>query len=371
MNILNVTTITEWRGGDNQMYTIFKLLQPEKDINQFILCPEKSVLAGKCKQDGNACYTYNKNKFKLINAIHAIVKVCRREAIDIIHIHDSSALNAGLIALNFLPKSIKLVFSRKRDNPIKDKFLNRYKYSHPRIVKIVSVSKAVEAVFKDVIKDKSRLITIYDAIDVNAFAAGKNAGLLHKEFNLTPDTLIIGNVAGLTEQKDLITFIDTAAKVIPQLAQDVKVKFIVIGDGPLKEKILAYRNSKQLDNNVIFAGFKSNIPKLLPEFDIFLMTSVTEGLPLTIYEAFAARIPVVSTAAGGIPEVLINGETGLIAHLKDSNTLAGHINTLLRDNEFAKKLTDNAFKLVSKNHDLQTLKTNYYNFYKNVYYTIT
>lgn len=366
MNILNVTTITEWRGGDNQMYTIFKLLQDMPDVNQFILCPKKSVLAGKCKQDGNPYYTYNKNKFKLINAVKAIVKVCRKEAINIVHIHDSSALNAGLIASKYLPDSVKLVFSRKRDNPIKDKFLNRYKYSHPRIVKIISVSKAVEAVFNDVIKDKERLVTIYDAIDVAQFAKGKNTALLHKEFNLTDDTLIIGNIAGLTQQKDFITFIDTAGKVLTQLPKTTKVKFVIIGDGPLREKLIHYTEEKGLTGHIIFAGFRNNIQELLPEFDIFLMTSVTEGLPLTIYEAFASKIPVVSTNAGGIGEVLLHEQTGLIANIKDTDTLAENVVNIINDKELATAITNNAFNLVSKNHDLDVLKQNYYTFYKNI-----
>lgn len=363
MNILNVTTITEWRGGDKQMYTIFKLLENTPNIKQFILCPDKSVLAKMCKEDNSAYYTYTKNKLKLINATRSIIKICKKEHIDVIHLHDSSALNAAILALPFIPKSVKLVFSRKRDNPIKDKYLNRKKYTHPRIVKIVSVSKAVEAIFYNVIQDRERLVTIYDAIDVNKYASKTNKHLLHNEFNLDADTKIIGNIAGLTKQKDIYTFVDTAKQILTEKPESLKLKFIVIGAGEEKEGLEAYTKELGVENDIIFAGFRTNAEELLPEFDVFLMTSISEGLPLTIYEAFASRIPVVSTDAGGIREVLVTGKTGILAAIKDTETLTNGVLKILNDSAYADMLRENAYQLVKNGHDLDVIKKNYIAFY--------
>ena len=104
MKILNITSITELRGGDAQMYTVYNLLKDKSDLKQYILCPEDSVLAGICKKDNAQFFTYKKNKLKLINLVIAIVKICRKESISVIHIHDSTALNAGLLAMKFLNK---------------------------------------------------------------------------------------------------------------------------------------------------------------------------------------------------------------------------------------------------------------------------
>lgn len=366
MRILNVTTITEWRGGDKQMYTIFNLLQGEPGIQQFILCPEKSVLAKMCKEDNAAYFTYNKNKHKLINATRRIVQVCKQENIDIIHVHDSSALNAALLALNFLPKTVKVVLSRKRNNPIKERFLNIYKYSHSRIVNIISVSKAVEAIFENIIIDKERLLTIYDAIDVAEFSATESKNLLHKEYDIPEGNLIVGNIAGLTGQKDIITFIDTAAEIKKQKPADVAITFVIIGDGPLKESLISYAESKGLEKDIIFTGFKNNVKELLPEFDVMLMTSISEGLPLTIYEAFASKIPVVSTDAGGIKEVVTNYKTGFVTPQKDYRRLASHVLEIINDPKLAQTITKNAYTLVKENHDLSVMKKNYLAFYKSL-----
>ncbi|MDY0986474.1 4-alpha-N-acetylgalactosaminyltransferase [Flavobacterium sp. ACN2] len=364
MKILNVTSMIDFRGGDSQMYTIYKLLADKMDLKQYILCPDKAVLAAICKNDNANFFTYPTNRFKLFSLILSIIKICKKESITVLHIHDSSSLTAALIALKFLNKSITLIFSRKRNNKIKDKFLNRYKYSHPRIHKIICVSKAVEAIFEKIV-DQNRLITIYDAIDVEQFAQKTNQNLLHKEFNFAPETKIVGNIAALTSQKDIHTFIDTAKLIKLKTNTSDSIKFIVIGDGPLKEELVNYTIENNLEHDLFFTGYR-NTADLLPEFNVFLLTSVTEGLPLTIYEAFACKIPVVCTKAGGTPEVITNGETGFLADLKDTETLSNSVLKIINNPALQEKIKTNAFQLVSQNHNLSIMQKNYYDFYKSL-----
>ena len=354
------------RGGDAQMYTIYQLLKNKTDLKQYILCPDDADLAEMCRRDNANLVTYNHNKNKKINAIKSIIASCKTLKIDLIHVHDSTALTCSLIAMKFLNYQPKLVLSRKRNNKIKPFFLNKYKYSHPYITKIVSVSKAVEAIFDDIITDKNRLLTIYDAIDVKKVMAKKNTKILHKEFNLPDGSLIIGNIAGLDDQKDLFTFIDTAKKILQPKSDLPKIKFFIVGRGPKKEVLEQYIKENQLENDVILTGFRNDVLDILPEFDILLMTSIEEGLPLSIYEAFAAKIPVVSTDAGGIKEVVRNGETGFVTPQKDADALAKMCLEILQNPELKHLIIENAFKVVVEQHDLKNFEENYYHFYKNV-----
>lgn len=366
MNILNVTTTHEWRGGEAQLYQYFRLLEEFKDLNQMILCPENSVLSGKCTESKSKHYTYFK-KSKVSSLIKPIIKICKEEKIDIIHVHDSNALTASLIATLFLPKTTRIVLSRKRNNRIKDKFLNRYKYSHPKIQKILSVSKAVEKIFDNIVHDKSRLVTIYDAVDVESFKDLKKENLIHQEYKLPLQTKIIGNVAALTSQKDIHTFIDTAKKIIDKKDPKLDIRFVIVGDGPLKDELHEYAKKLNVAEHVIFMGYRSNVQQILPDFDIFLLTSETEGLPLTIYEAFASKIPVVATNAGGIPEVIKNKETGFLTDLKDSENLSNYVLEILENPELAEKIKTNAYTLVQENHDLSCMQKQYYKFYKTLF----
>ena len=368
MKILNVTSITGLRGGDAQMYTIYKLLKEKKDIKQYILCPHDSTLASICKNDNADFFIYKKNALKLINLVTAIIKICKKENITILHIHDSTALNAALIAMKFLNGNTSLILSRKRNNKIKDRFLNRYKYSHSSIKKIICVSKAVEEIFDNIILDKQRLLTIYDAIDVENFAKKNNQNLLHKEFKLASNTKIVGNIAALTDQKDIYTFINTAKKIKADIKAndkiDFDIKFFVIGDGLLKDNLIKYTQEIDLENDLFFTGFR-NVIDLLPELDILLLTSITEGLPLAVYEAFACKVPVISTKAGGIPEVITHGKTGFLAPIKDIDTLSKNVIEMLSNPILNESIKTNSYNLVKQNHDLHVMQKNYYEFYKN------
>lgn len=366
MTILNVTTMQGLRGGDAQMYTIYNLLKSKNDLKQYILCPEDADLAKICRNDKVDLLTYKHDRFKKLNAIKEIIKSCNQYKIDVIHVHDSSALTCSLIAIKALNYRPKLVLSRKRNNKIKPLFLNKYKYSHPFITKIISVSKAVEAIFDEIILDKNRLLTIYDAIDVQKVAAKKNQFILHKEFKFSDETIIIGNIAGLDDQKDLFTFIDTAKKIKETSTNLPEIKFLLFGRGPKKELLQQYINENQLENDVILAGFRTDVLDILPELDLLLMTSIEEGLPLSIYEAFAAKVPVVSTDAGGIKEVVQNNITGFVTKIKDVENLAKFCLQILQDKNLHNQITTNAFELVCKNHDLKNFEENYYNFYQSL-----
>lgn len=362
MNILNVTSIVEWRGGDAQMYTIYLLLKKHPEFNQYILCPNQSVLFEKGTKEGENIIGYQR-KNKVFSLVKPIIKLVKKHNITVLHIHDSSALSAALLAKPFLPKNCKIIYSRKRNNPIKSGLSRKWKYNSPWIYKIVSVSKAVEQIYKDIDTPDSKLQTIYDAIDVKQFANKPKSHLIHKEMGWDVSTKIIGNVASLTDQKDLITFIETAEKIVEQ---ENNVRFVIIGKGEKEDDLKTLVASKNLTEYIIFLGFKKNVADYLNEFDILLMTSISEGLPLVIYEAFASRVPIVSTNAGGIAEVVISGENGFVTPLKAVDQLANHCLSILNNDDLKRQFQEKSFELVNKQFDLKNLEENYYQFYKSI-----
>src|SRR5690606_3426336 len=109
-----------------------------------------------------------------------------------------------------------------------------------------------------------------------------------------------------------------------------------------------------------------NVSDYLVEFDILLMTSITEGLPLTIYEAFASHVPITSTKAGGIPEVIVDGENGFLTEIGDVQTLAEKCLLLVNNKDLANNFKEKSFTIVKNNFDLKNLEENYFKFYTNL-----
>ena len=124
---------------------------------------------------------------------------------------------------------------------------------------------------------------------------------MHAELYLPTHAPIVGNVAALVPHKGQQHLIDAAALVVKQVPD---VRFVILGDGELREKLERQIKDKHLERHVFLAGFRSNALELTKGFDIFAMSSVSEGMCTALVDAMAASKPAVATAAGGIPEVL-------------------------------------------------------------------
>lgn len=363
MKILHVSTIIEWRGGDNQMLTTYNILKKHQDLQQIIFCAEDSVLEQKCREQNIPFYSASRKSKYSVTFLTGLMKILKKENIDVLHVHDSKAFTLSLFAIKFFP-NLKFVYSRKRNNRIHKNVFKVRKYNNSRIDKIICVSQAVKDVLTPVLKDETKVQVIYDGIDVEKFVSTRSTGILHRDYHLSPETIIVGNIAGLSKQKDLFTFLD-AAKVILDHSKK-EICFLIIGQGPLEEELKSYASKIEIKEHVIFAGFRNDIPALLPEFDVFMLSSDTEGLPLSVLEAFAAGVPVASTAAGGTGEAVKHEETGMISPVKKADALAQNVLKLLEQEELREKIKKNALELVRSKFTLEVMEQEYYNFYKNL-----
>ena len=138
----------------------------------------------------------------------------------------------------------------------------------------------------------------------------------------------------------------------------------MVGEGPLESELKDYSIKLGISDRVYFAGFRRDIPSILAQFDIFLLSSETEGLPLSVMEAFAAKVPVVATSAGGTGEAVINRETGMISPVKDAQALAANVLEVINAPHLAEDMKNNAFRLVNEKFTLEVMKKEYYKFYK-------
>lgn len=364
MKILHVSTIIEWRGGDNQMLTTYTILKSHLDLQQFIFCPKNSVLQKKCIDNTIPHFTASRNSKYSVAFIKKLYSIIKVEKIDVLHVHDSKAFTMSLLLVKFFP-NLKLVYSRKRNNRITKNYFKVLKYNHKRIDRIVCVSQAVKEVLKPVLKSESKAQVIYDGIDVTKFKNSHNTGILKRDFKISDETLIIGNIAGLTRQKDLFTFLDTAKIILNETKKELK--FLIVGQGPLENELKTYANELGIEKDIIFTGFRKDIPEILSELDLFLLSSETEGLPLSIMEAFACKVPVVATAAGGTGEAVINEVTGMISPVKDAEKLAANVLKLINDPALRDSVIANAFELVNSKFTLDRMEKEYHSFYKSLF----
>ena len=332
-SVLHVSTADSWRGGEQQLAYLFEELEA-LGVKQAILCRVDSEMEKRCQREGWKHHTAPKAASIDPRFARKLSRISKLEGYDLVHVHDSHAHTFAIMAADLFGLKARVVVSRRVDFPINSK----RKYNHSSVAKILCVSDAIKAITGADIVDQSKMVTVHSGIDTKRFEGKSRQGKLHQEFGLDPDTIIVGNISALAPHKDYFTFLDTVKKLESE-EKSQKLRYFIVGSGPLEEELKAYATQLGLDNVLIWTGFRKDIPDLLPELDIFLITSETEGLGTTILDAFACGITVVGTAAGGIPELIKDGTTGLLSPVKDSSDLAKNVLRLVDDKALRQKLS--------------------------------
>lgn len=321
MNVLHILSSKNWGGGTAGLENLYQeMSRIAPDVTNILFCIKNGDVKGKLDQFD---YKYIEAP-AAINAdprfIYKLIKTCRKEKIDLIHLHGPNALTNAVIADKFadLPP---MVFSKKTSFPIKKRKQTLYKYNYPKVKSIFCVSKKVYEVARESILEESRLALIYGGIAVDKMGS-ETPFLLREKYGIAPGKKIIGNIGNHIKAKDLDTFLNLADYLINTKGHN-DLYFVQIGNfkeqtPELKEKI----SRLNLDKHFTFTGFISAASNFLPQFDVLVITSKSEGGPRVLYESIYHKTPVISTEVGAVPEIIDNGINGFYTAVGDHKALA-------------------------------------------------
>jgi L-malate glycosyltransferase len=269
-----------------------------------------------------------------LRAAWRLSRIVRQLGPGLVHAHDPHAVALAALALSIANPSpaIPLVASRRVDFHLKGNSLSRWKYR--QVDCFIAASEAIRAMLITDGVPAARVVTVHEGIDVDRVAATPPAKV-HGEFWLPVHAPVIGNVAALVPHKGHRDLIDAAALVVREVPD---ARFVILGDGPLRPALERQIADHSLEKHVLLAGFRTDVLALHRGFDIFALTSVTEGLGTSLLDAMGAGKPVVATRTGGIPEVVVDGETGLLAEPRDSVGIARALVALLRNPALRERL---------------------------------
>jgi len=235
-----------------------------------------------------------------------------------------------------------LIVSRRVDFPVGGKgWLNYYKYKS--VDKIIAVSNGVKQVLTEGGIPEEKVVVIHSGIDIRRFEDIGCHRDLYEEFHLKGEEKVVGAVAALAAHKDYPNFLQAARIMADRFPQ---VRFLIVGEGKEAGKLKKLSAELDLKRWVIFTGFRKDIPRLLSIFDVFVVSSYLEGLCTSILDAMVAGVPVVATQAGGIPEVIKDGENGVLVPPRDPERLAGAVLRVLNDPELAHRLVETGYSRV-------------------------
>ena len=322
---LHIDTARGWRGGQSQVrYTVLGLRQ-RGDRAVLVAHPEGELL--KRMSEGTDLIPLAPRHEVDLAAAWRFSKVLKQYTPDVIQAHDPHAMAMAATALAILSngKRPPLIATRRVDFHIARNSFSRWKYG--QVDCFVAVTNAIADMLASDGIPRHKIALVNEGVDVERIVGLPTADV-HEECYLPVGSPVVGNVAALVPHKGQHYLIEAAALVVREVPD---ARFVVLGDGELREQLEREIKQKHLERHVFLAGFRSNALELIKSFDVFVMSSVTEGLCTSIIDAMAAAKCVVATEAGGIPEVVAHGETGFLVPVRDPKALAQRLVQTLKD----------------------------------------
>jgi len=195
---------------------------------------------------------------------------------------------------------------------------------------VIGASDAIRAQFvARAPRAQNKIVTIHNSVDPEQFRADPGLGrAVKQELGWDENARVVGTVSRLSPEKNVALFVDAARAVHAALPD---VKFLIVGDGPLRAELQAQADNGSASDSIIFAGQREDVARFLNGMDVFALTSDAEGFGIAAAEAMACERAVIATQVGGLRELVVDGETGLLVPPRDVNALVNAELELLRD----------------------------------------
>jgi glycosyltransferase involved in cell wall biosynthesis len=322
---LHVDTARSWRGGQNQV--LVTVLGLRALGHRTVLVAHPTGELRRRAEEGLDFIPLAPRAEMDLAAAWRLSRVLKQLKPDIVHAHDPHgvAMASLAVSMSTMPLRPRLVASRRVDFHMRRSALSRWKYR--QVDCFICASDAIRRIVVSDGIPRKRTVTVHEGIDLGRVAAAPPAEL-HKELWLPHHAPLVGNVAALVPHKGQRHLVDAVTHVLPEYPD---TRFIIAGEGELRGSLEQQIHHHHLEKHVILAGFRADILSEHKAFDIFVMSSVTEGLGTSLLDAMACGKPVVATNVGGIPEVVVDGETGLLVPPRDPTAMATALVRLLAD----------------------------------------
>ena len=329
---LHIDTARTWRGGQNQVLLTILGLRAAGHRTMLVAHPNGELR--RRAAEGLELLPLAPDHELDLKAGWKLSRALSRLKPDIVHAHDPHGVAMASVALSMLTSTPAppLVVSRRVDFRLKRNSFSRWKYRQVNLF-IASSDAIRELLMKDGVA-ADQVVTVHEGIDIDRMA-GMGAANVHEAFWLPHGAPVVGNVAALVAHKGQRHLIDAMPLVIREVPD---ARLVILGEGELRPQLEHQVKHLHLEKHVVLPGFRADVLALIKGFDLFVMSSETEGLGTSLLDAMAAGKACVGTRVGGIPEVIDDGVTGSLVPPHDPTALSSAIVRLLKDRDLRARM---------------------------------
>lgn len=370
ISVCHIASGDLWAGAEVQMFTLLEALSKDQSLSLSAILLNHGKLADKLHSIGLDLLVLDEKKTSFHGLRQAIIGKLSQSKTDLIHSHRyKENILAGSIKKRCHIKAlIQTVHGIGEPHKGLASLKSRIYDTANRICtrnyfdKIITVSTDIQNRLEQNYSS-GKLITIHNAVDTERIRPSKSSAEIRREFNIAGDTPIIGAIGRMVPVKSYDTFLLMAKEI---LKSHPDTQFMLVGDGPLTDELQRSASDMGVAKSVIFAGFRDDVLDIMNAFDIFVISSLHEGIPMALLEAMALRKAVVSTAVGGINEVLVDNVSGLLVKSREPAALAAACLRVLSDQSLRDRLASGASRRINEEFSIDILKARIINLYKEV-----
>lgn len=353
MKVLHVIKSLGRGGAEMLLPETIKLHNSKFEFYVIYFLPWKNQLVKDLEKAGAKVYCYNKtNNVTLLLSFYQLFKFIKQNNIHCVHAHLPWAGFVARLACKLA--KVPLIYTEhnklERYHGI-TKWLNKFTFGWQS--KVVAVSEDVKISIEQNIGKNYPVKVILNGVNTQSFIRNRELGFeLRQQLNIPQHAIVISTIAVFRFQKRLTEWLQIANTI---LEREKNIYFIMIGDGILKPEIMKTYQDLGSHPNIIFPGLQENVKPWLSATDIYMMTSIFEGLPIAMLEAMSMECAIVSTNAGGIKEVIEQGKNGLLRDVNDWKLLEEDLKELLSNKQLREKIALEARKRVQEFFSLERM----------------
>lgn len=339
---------TEWSdglGGQEKRVLAELVGLAGRGHDVLLVCRQEARIRPEAEKRGVRVITLPLRRPADVPSMLRLRKILKEQAVDIVNTHSGVDSWIGAIAAKLAGVPL-LVRTRHLNIPLKRSIFNFVHYL-PDLY-ITCGENMRNTLVNQCGFSAERVVSIPTGVPMEFFDVARNAGA-KKALGLDPETPVISNVGILRRVKGHeITF-----RAVPAVVREFpRARFLIVGDGPRRQELEHMAEEMDINKYVIFTGFMDDIRAVYACADVAVLSSWSEGLPQSLLQALACGVPVVATRVGGVPEVVIQGKTGVLVEAGDHEGLARGIIAALRDPAKARQMALAGKELVRNSHSV-------------------
>lgn len=326
LRILYVDTESFWRGGQEQLFSLMVGIR-KRGYGVELAAPAGSPLAKRARDAGIATHNFTQRSELSLLAAWNLNRIMGSRRVDVLHYNTPRPILAGRLAAWISGVPI-LVASRRVNFPLRSRF-SRIKYNR-LLDRVVTVSGSIQRTLVQNGIRPERISVIYEGVDLPAIDGLPPTSVLPAHSGL-----VVGVVAHLSPEKGHVTVLKAAARLRERFPE---VTYVFVGGGDRRQMLEERARALAIADRVLFTGFRKDSDAMMGEFDVFCLASLSEGLSSAILAAMAQPLPVVATRVGGIPELVVDGSTGLLVPAGRPDKLAEALAKVLSSSSLRRRM---------------------------------